>query len=110
MGSSVPNNAPNVITANGAVTPSRFNLINIAGVGALSLALPTVDGQEIWFTDISGHAHVITVATAGSPPTSGLNGGGNTTLTFGGTKGQSVGLISYNGSWWALPETGVTIA
>lgn len=109
--SSVPNAAPNVITANGAITPARFNLLSAAGALALlTLALPTIDGQQIAFTDITGHAHVITITAVGSPPTTGLNGGTNSTLTFNATKGSSIELVSYNGSWWTLPETGVTVA
>ena len=109
--SSVPNSAPNVITANGAITPGKFNNINAAGaLSSLTLAPPSIDGAEIWFTDETGHAHVITVSPVGSPPTAGLNGGSNSTMTWNGTKGSSIGLMSRNGSWYTLPTTGVTVA
>jgi hypothetical protein len=108
--SSIPNQNPNVITAAGAVTPGRLNHINAAGALALTLALPTVDGQIVSFIDETGHAHVITVAAVGSPPTSGLNGGSNTTLTFNGPKGSAVELVGRNGNWFTGPLTGVAVA
>ncbi len=108
--SNVPNSAPNVITAAGAVTAAKFNNIHAAGALALTLASPTIDGQEIWFTDETGHAHTIVVAAAGSPPTSGLITGEVTTLTFGATAGDSVGLMSRNGFWQLLALNGVTIS
>lgn len=108
--SNVPNRTPNVITAAGAVTPVEFNHINAAGALALSLALPSVDGQTVNFVDETGHAHVITITAVGSPPTSGLNGGTNTTLTFGGAKGDGCQLIARNGNWFTGWLTGVTVA
>jgi hypothetical protein len=108
--SSVPNRAPNVITLAGAITPAELNHINAAGALALTLALPTVDGQILRFIDETGHAHVITIAPNGSPPTAGLNGGSNSTLTFNGTKGSAVELISRNGNWYTGPLNGVAVA
>lgn len=102
MTASVPNRAPNVITAAGAVTPSGLNSINAAGALALTLAAPTVDGQRAMFTDETGHAHTITT------PANVLNGA-HTTLTFGGTAGQSAELFSRNGKWWAALLNGVTV-
>jgi len=108
--SSVPNAAVTTISAAGAVTPTRFNVIGGSGALALTLAVPTIDGQTITFTDQSAHAHTIVVTAVGSPPTAGLNGGTQTTLTFNGTKGSSVDLFSSGGSWLTTSFSGVAIS
>jgi hypothetical protein len=101
---SVPNSAPNVITAAGAVTPAKFNAINAAGALALTLAAPVADGAEIYFNDETGHAHTITAT--------GLFNGGKSgmanELTFGGTVGNCAMLVSRNGYWWLLASAGIT--
>ena len=61
----------------------------------------TIDGQEAIFIDESGYAHTITT------PASGLNGTLHI-LTFGGTVGQAVHLVSRNGKWWTVAVNGVT--
>ena len=90
--SSVPNAAVTTISAAGAVTPTRFNVIGGSGALALTLAVPTIDGQTITFTE------------------AGLNGGTQTTLTFNGTKGSSVDLFSSGGSWLTTSFSGVAIS
>lgn len=101
----IPNKAPNVITASGTITPAAYNPINAAGALALTLPAATIDGQDCVFLDETGHAHVITC-------TNGLNGGTNSTLTFGGAKADSVHIYSRNGFWWVpVGELGgVTVA
>lgn len=108
--SNVPNRTPNLITAAGAVTPSYLNPITAAGAVALTLAAPTIDGQEVNFIDEGGHAHTVVISAVGSPPTAGLNGGGVTTATFNGTKGSALSLVSRNGSWWTAVTIGITLS
>lgn len=106
--SSIPNRAPNVITASGTVTVADgvVNSINAAGALTLTLPLPTVDGIRVPFIDETGHAHVI--QCSGSPA-SGLNAASGT-LTFGGTAGDSCELISRNDRWYTLSLNGVTVS
>lgn len=99
--SSIANKAPNLITAAGAVTVGAINSINAASALALTLALPTIDGQEALFVDETGHAHTITT------PATGVNGALHI-LTFGGTAGQGCHLVSRNSSWWTVSVNGVT--
>lgn len=106
----VANRTPNVIKIAGAVSPALFNHINAAGALALTLAAPTADGQEINFVDETGHAHTIVIPIVGSPPTSGLNGGGKSTITFNGTIGSFCRLIARGLNWWALDQNGVTLS
>lgn len=107
----VPNQAPNTISAAGAVTPSRFNHIIASAAIAMTLAAPTYDGQSVSFIDETGHAHTLVCTGAGSPPTAGLNGGTTSNeLTFGGAKGDSVELVSRNGFWWTVVLNGVTVS
>ena len=55
--SNIPNRIPNVVTAAGLVTPSEYNHINAGGVLALTLGVPTVDGQTCSFVDETGKRH-----------------------------------------------------
>jgi hypothetical protein len=108
----VPNQAPSLLAASGAVPIVNNAVYHItkAGVAVLTLALPVdsggnnLDGIEMTFIDEGGHAH--TILCGGSPP-SGLNAAVGT-LTFGGTAGQSVILRSRNGRWWTKAANGVT--
>lgn len=111
--SNIPNFAPTVISASGAVTPVNKGLFHITKSSAaalLTLVAPDTDGQQMVFIDESGKAHTITIAAVGSPPTAGLNGGAVTTLTFNATKGSSVELYSRNGSWFTGPLNGVALS
>lgn len=108
--SSIPNRTPNVITAAGAVSPALFNHINAAGNLALTLAAPIADGQEVNFVDETGHAHTLVIGIVGSPPTSGLNSGLKSTITFNGTAGSFVRLVSRGLNWWALDQNGVSLS
>lgn len=107
--SNIPNVAPNVLAASPAAIAGGDNAITYAGVGAFSLAAPSVDGQRITVWDEGGHAHVITVASVGSPPTSGLNGI-HTTLTFNGTAGSSVRLVARGSNWFVESLNGVAVS
>lgn len=112
--SNVPNQAPIVLTAAGAivaVAPFATYAITAAAAIALTLAAPVADGIELTFVDEGGHAHTIVCTGAGSPPTAGLNGGTtNNELTFGGTKGNACTIYSRNGFWWTCALASVTVS
>src|SRR5579864_4169581 len=108
MSSSVPNEAPIIITAGGAVpipTNPGFQLYNItgsppAGILALTLAAPAFDGIILMFVDEVGFAHSIVCTGAGSPATAGLNSGTtNNKLLFNGARGTTCQLESRKGGW-----------
>jgi hypothetical protein len=66
-------------------------------LGAPIAGLPSAggdDGRKLEIVDGSGHAHTVTT------PANGINGA-NHILTAGGTKGQSISLKAYNGTWLA---------
>lgn len=103
--SSVPNFAPQILAASGAITavaPYATYPITVAGVGAFTLAAPVCDGIELTFVDETGHAHTIT-ATA-------LVNGVHNLMTFGGTVGNAVSIYSRNGFWWTVSLIGVTVS
>ena len=99
--SNVPGKPQTVLSASGAISaaPGLYHITK-AGVAALTLANPDPDGIQMTLVDEGGHAHTITVPIVGSPPTAGLNGGTKSIITFNGTAGSSVELISRAGSWW----------
>lgn len=103
--STTPNANQSVLSGDGAVSPAPglFHITK-AGAAALTLALPTVDGQKLGFIDETGHAHTI---VCGGSPANGLNST-HGTLTFGGTVGDSCEIVSRNGLWWTLSLNGVT--
>jgi hypothetical protein len=112
--SSVPNLAPIVLSAAGAVTavaPYATYAITAAGAIALTLAAPTEDGIELTLVDEGGHAHTLVATGAGSPPTAGLNGGTtNNKLTWNGTAGSGAVIYSRNGFWWTISLNGVAVS
>jgi hypothetical protein len=102
----------NPVAASGAVAPGGGNYaITKSGVAAITLALPTAgslanggqDGQKMIFFDTGGHAHTITT------PASGINGADHI-ATFGGAVGDFIELIAYNGVWYALASSGITLS
>jgi hypothetical protein len=107
---SVPNRAPNLLAANGAIPlpPAADGLYHItkSTAGAFTLALPTTDGIRMSIVSETAAAHVITCG--GSPP-SGLNAA-NGTLTYAATAGSGCELISRNGRWYTLNLNGVTVS
>lgn len=108
--SNFANRPANLLAADGAITPvasDNYFGITKASAAALTLALPTVDGQRVTLQDLGGHAHVVTTPIA-SPPTAGFNGS-HATLTFGGTLAQFCELVSQGGSWYVLASSGVTV-
>ena len=107
--SNVPNKSPNVLSAATGAVSGGDNAITYSAAAALTLAAPAADGQACTIWDESGHAHVVTVASVGSPPTSGLNGI-HTTLTWNGTAGSSCQLIGRGANWFVTALNGVTVS
>ena len=109
--SSVPNKAPNLLAASGAI-PAVAGVYSItkASAGAFTLETPAQanigDGVELTFISETAYDHVI---VCGGSPASGLNAA-NGTLTFGGAAGDSCQLISRNGRWWTENLNGVTVS
>lgn len=104
--SSFPNQGRNVLSADGAASPlaaSNYFPITKTSAAAITLALPTADGQRCTFQDLTGHAHTVTT------PASGVNGASHI-LTFGGAALQFVELIADNGTWNVLAQSGVTVS
>lgn len=113
--SNVPGSNRNLITtAAPSIVPPGSNAkyaITYAGVSNIVMPAPIEDDITVLFTDEGGHAHTIVCTGAGSPPSAGLNGGTtNNKLTFNGTVGSSVELISRNGFWWAYMLNGVAVS
>ena len=118
--SSVPNQAPIVISAGGPIQmppPSaELQLYNISGSPAagilnISIPAPPEDGIMLQFVDEVGFAHRIVCTGAGSPATAGLNSGTtNNQLLFNGARGSSCILESRNGFWWTVGLNGVTVS
>ena len=108
MASSVPNQAPVLVTADATLTPSGNVIYAITKVTspvtvcAIILSAPVQDGQLVKFYDEVGHAHTITCAL-------GFMGGAKSLLTFGTTIGDGVELVSRNGYWWPFLLSGVTV-
>lgn len=104
-----------ISAASGAITPGVEEVfLTRAGVSALTLRLPVAgtvglnaageDGfTSLTITDTTGNAHTVTT------PALGLNGT-NHIATFNGTKGSTITLIPFNGSWWVKCSTGVTLS
>jgi len=78
-------------------------MLTKAGIGAYTLAVPTVDGSILYCVSTTANAHVITQATVG------FNAKGSSgTITFGGAIGDSVTLVSYSGNWYVLSDNNIT--
>jgi hypothetical protein len=90
--------------------PGLF-VVNTAGVDAMTLGQPTAgdqqaggdDGKKLTVVDNGGHAHTITCATNGLINSHHL-------VTFNGTIGSFVTLRAYNGIWYPLELSGVTVS
>jgi hypothetical protein len=92
----VASDPDNIVSVEGTVVLTK------GSAGAYLLAAPVaglpavggMDGKKLKIIDGSGHAHTVTT------PANGINGA-NHILTGGGTKGQSIELTAYNGTWLA---------
>lgn len=94
------------ITASGAITATKPCLYNVskAGVAALTLAAPTINGVIIGVFSETAQAHTIDLATTG------INGGSADVGTFGGAIGDGVLLISIDSNWYQMANINVTWA
>lgn len=99
----IPNRAPNLLAASGAIPPvAGLFHITKSTAAALTLAAPDPDGIQMTVLDETGHAHTIVCSAS-------LNGS-LSTVTFNGTKGSAVDLISRGGAWWTGPFQGVALS
>ena len=79
------------------------------GVGAATIADPTAttdDFKILTIISATAQAHTLTYATTG------FNAGGSGTDvgTFGGAKGDGLTLVAYQGVWYVMNKTNVTLA
>ena len=78
------------------------------GAGAYALAAPTAGADDykiLRIVSLSAQAHVVTCSTDG------FNAKGSSgTATFAAAIGNAVYLMAYNGHWYAVMKTGVTVA
>lgn len=99
------------VPASGALSVSSgAYLITKAGVEALTLAAPTAgvqDGMVIKVTSGTANAHTL-VATALFY--NGASGSPYTTATFGAFAGAEIVLKSYNGFWYVISTSNVTLS
>lgn len=90
-----------------ASAPGTIVITKGSALGSSTLATPTTtthDGYILRIVSSTGYAHVVSVASGK------VNGGSNTTLTFGAQIGNSITLIAYQGVWYVLGNVGVTIS
>jgi hypothetical protein len=85
-------------------------IVQSTGVDAMTLAQPALgplnigdDGRELLVIDDGGHAHTITTASNGIVPSHHL-------ATFNGTRGSYVKFKAFNGLWYPIASSGVTIS
>lgn len=110
--------ARTTLTKSTDVIPLKAGYVFIAstGVDATTLAQPIAgstdaqpegqDGLEITIVDTAGHAHTVTTESTpilGIVPSHHL-------ITFNGTAGSWVTLVAFNGFWYPLGNSGVTIS
>ena len=95
------------IAANGALSIGGGQyVVTKAGVCAMTLAAPTVDGTRITVTSYSDNAHTITATALVHDGTTGTH----TTGTFAAFKGSSVTLEAWGGFWLQVCANAVTWA
>lgn len=96
------------ITADGAISIANgLVILNKAGAIAATLASPaatTDDGKLLVIVSITAQAHTVTL-------TAGFNGGGASkdVATFGGAIGDGLVLVAYQGKWYILTSTNITL-
>lgn len=96
--------------ASGAVDPHTANRYNItkAGVAALTLAAPTAgadDGLEMDFVSTTAYQHTLTATGLF------IDGGGHVNAaTWSANAGGYLKLRAYNGKWYVLIASNVTMS
>jgi len=97
-------------TSAGAITPGGNAVLKTGAASAMTLALPLPGSQlnggqdfaTMQIVALDAHAYTVTVPSA-------FNGGSDTVATFGGTAGDSMQLLAYDGVWYVTNLTGVTL-
>lgn len=92
----------------GAITiENSVVVITKATAAALTLAAPSTaqNGTEIQIVSATAAAHTVTVATAGFNDL----GAAGDVATFGGAKGDGMTVVAYNGDWFILHRTNITL-
>jgi hypothetical protein len=87
--------------------PGTIAITKATPLGSSTLATPTVtthDGYILRITSTTAQAHVVSCASGK------VNGGTTTTLTFGGAIGDSIVLVAYQGVWYSVANTNVTLS
>lgn len=105
--------AQSVVSANGAVAVPTGNttfVVTKAGVAAMTLVDPTAtthDGVRLTFISATAQAHTLSNAAG-----SGFNAGGaaSDVGTFGGAIGDNIVVEAYQGKWYVISKTNVTLA
>src|SRR5690348_7387465 len=101
-----------VDSADGAIALKEGTVLITKGTAAaMTLALPTAglpsaggdDGKTLRIMSTTAAAHTVTT------PSSGLNGASHI-ATFAAAIGNCIMLVAYNGSWWKLSATGITMS
>jgi hypothetical protein len=107
-----------LVTGDLTVDLTRPNIVNTyiltkGSAAAVTLGAPTAgtpekgghDGFQIKFVAGSAQAHVVTNASPG------FNGGGSAkdVATFGGALGDQLSLEAYNGAWYIVSATNITL-
>lgn len=87
---------------------SHTAVMTAAGAGAMTLAVPTAtthDGLKITVVAATAQAHTVTATTVG------FNAGdaASDVGTFGGAIGDGFSFIAYQGEWYTLTNTNVTL-
>ena len=94
------------IAAAGAIGLLSGGLVTIAGTGALAvtLAAPARNGVTLTIVATAAQAHTVTYTT-------GFGAGGSSldVATFGGAIGDSMTIVSANGTWYIVNLLNVTI-
>lgn len=98
-----------VYTQNGALTiQTGTHLLTKGGVAVMTLAAPTTaqNGTRMRIVSTTAQAHTVTQTTPG------FNNGSTASDvgTFGGAIGDSLALEAYNGIWYVMGKTNVTLA
>lgn len=100
-----------IASADGAITiKDGVVVITKAGVAALTLADPTAtvdDYKTLRIISVTANAHTVSNAAG-----SGFNAGGagSDVGTFGGAKGDGMTVMAYQGDWYVVDKTNVTLA
>src|SRR5512138_3112925 len=106
----VQNNVDQIASADGAITAkSGLVVITKGSAAALTLAAPTAgtdDGKILTILSTTAFAHTVTQAAPGFNG----GGGGSDVATYGAAARNSMIIQAYNGNWYAINLTGVTLA